>query len=268
LYVVGAPYGDPEDLTLRAARILSQVALVLAEDWAQAGRLLAAHGLDSARLVPLTAEAAGDRFLERLADSDLALLVSGRTLLPSAQGADLVSQALARGWPVVPVPGPSLPVTALVVSGLPADSFVDLGRLPTDPAARRALLTALAGQPRTLVALVSGDALPEALADLHATLGERPLALTTVPDRGPQQTWRGALSSALGLSEAWPSGGLCVLVIGGAAKGSARWTEEQLQAEVRALLGQGVQAREIGARLAPESGWPRREIYRLAVRMS
>jgi 16S rRNA (cytidine1402-2'-O)-methyltransferase len=259
LYVVGAPAGDPGDLSRRAQRILGQVVLVVAEDVGLAQRLLAHTNL-ATPVAPLR----GDLPLQALDTGDVALLLRGWEPGPSDPGRQLVCAAIEQGRSVVPVPGPALPFTALVISGLPADSFVYLGQLPERRADRRDLLSSLVSEPRTLVAVGSFDRLAADLADLYR-LGERPCAIVAASETGTEVVWRGPLGQALQRAGEYPSAGSYGLVIGGASGQRTRWDEERLLVEIRTLAAQGHAAKEIGRRLASESGWPRREIYRLAV---
>ena len=132
LYVVATPIGNLEDISLRALRILREVGLIAAEDTRRTRRLLNAYGIDT----PLTSyhehskKAKLDRLLDHLDREDLALVSEAGMPGLSDPGYKLVVTAVDRGIPVVPVPGPSAVITALVVSGLPTDKFVYIGFLP------------------------------------------------------------------------------------------------------------------------------------------
>ena len=259
LYVVGAPAGDSGDLGQRAQRILGQVVLVVSEEPGLTEQLLGYYNIAT----PL-ASLHGDFPLEALGTGDVALLIAGWNAGPSEPGREFVRAAIERGFSVVPVPGPALPFTALVVSGLPADSFVYLGQLPGHRADCRALLSSLVSEPRTLLVVVPPDHLAANLADL-AMLGERRCVLVTASEAGTEVVWRGTLGQSLPGAVEYPVADPSVIVIAGASEPVIRWDEERLLAEVRSLLTQGLLAKEIGRQLAIESGWPRREIYRLAV---
>ena len=287
LYVVGAPAGEPHDLTRRALRILREVTLVVADDeggrqfMSQAEPLMAHHGITT----PL-ATAEGEAPLAALEKGDVAYLCPGWLLgLPNA-GSRLVRAAIERGYPVVPVPGPALPITALVISGLPADSFVYLGNLPRHGPARHDLLASVAGERRSLVVVEQPDRLIPVLTDLQAALGDRPAVIVAASgelesasgiesplERGDGVIWRGSLGQVPeGYANMQDHPYPVVLVLGGArdqgirsSSTPDRWDKDRLRAEIGACLEQGLGAREIGRLLAGESGWPRREIYRLAV---
>lgn len=261
LYVVGAPPGDPDDITLRARRILAEVTLVGADDADQARRLLAHYD------VATPVAKVGDLW-EALDAGDAALLSQGWLPGPSDSSYQLICAAIERGFPVVPVPGPTLPVTALVISGLPADSFVYLGELPRDPSARRDLLALVAGERRSLVAIEWPDRLPGTLVDLVEALGDRSLAVVAASDTGIDVIWRGALGEAPAHLPSPPGQALCTLVVGVAREKADRWDCERLRAEIRACLERELGTKEISRQLAAESGWPRREVYRLAVELA
>ncbi len=295
LYIVGVPAGDPDDLTRRALRILREAHLVVADDMNAADRLMAHHEITT----PLAA-ARGDAPTVALATGDVAYLCPGGSLGLPRSGYELVRAAIEGDYPVVPIPGPALPVTALVLSGLPADSFVYLGGLPQQRATRLDLLASLTGERRTLVVAEQPERLQTVLADLQAILGDRPLVLMTASEEGtapewsPGVTrdasgvlWRGTLGEvpledlglrlepsvlpepgrASGVSQARSCAGV-VLVIGGAREQMTYWDETRLRAEIGASLAQGLGVRETSRHLAGESGWPRREVYRLAVDMA
>lgn len=262
LYVVAAPLTDLDDLTLRARRILTEVGCVATSDLAWARRWLDSLGVEA----PLVATQDHAAIWAALSSRDVALLC--QELLPAPTGADLalIRAAIDHGLPVAPLPGPALPITALVMSGLPADSFVFLGELPPQPPARRTLLASVAAERRTLVAVGLSEHLGLTLADFRELLGDRPLAIVSEDASG--QVWRGTVGQALEQARPGSPTERYVLVIGGAKGPATPWDEDRLRAEIAACLGQGLPAREIGRQLAAESGWPRRHIYRLALEQS
>lgn len=259
LYVVGMPAVRNQDLTLRAQRIVAEVGLVLAGEPDRAHALLAKAGIEASVAAPLDVQALG----VALAVGDVALLLDGCRLGLDDAGRQLVQAALEAGHPVVPVPGPALPLTALVISGLPADSFVYLGELPPAGAERREVLEMVAGEPRTLVLLEGGASLADSLVDLLAALGDRPLAVVTARDKEGGGVWRGQLAVAAEDGDVL-CGETCALVVGGATEAPAVWGEARLAAEIERRASEGRGAKEISQMLAPVSGWPRREIYRRA----
>jgi 16S rRNA (cytidine1402-2'-O)-methyltransferase len=263
LYIVGAPAGNPDDLTQRALRILEEVDLVAAVDTGDARQLLTRHAIAT----PLVA-AGRDVALEGLHRGDVALLAPGWSTGLSSTGHQVVCSALECGFAVVSVPGSCLPLTALVLSGLPADSFVYVGTLPLGTTARRDLLASVAAERRTLVVIESFQRLSSGVGELYAALGDRPLIVVAAFEEGVEVIWRGGLEEAASRPATLPAAGPCVLVVGGAPGQIDRWDEERLRAEIQERLAQAHGAKEISRHLAAESGWPRREVYRLTVELA
>jgi 16S rRNA (cytidine1402-2'-O)-methyltransferase len=180
LYVVGTPIGNLEDVTVRAIRTLREVDLIAAEDTRVTRILLAAHDIRT----PLTSfhEFSGPtkvrRLVERLAGADVALVSDAGTPGLSDPGFPLIRAAIEAGVPIVPIPGPSAILTALVVSGLPMHAFCFLGFLPRKAGERRRFLAGLAESTRTAVVFESPHRAAAALRDLAEVLGpDRPLAI-------------------------------------------------------------------------------------------
>lgn len=253
LYVVGVPASDPEDLTLRARRLLGEVRHVVVEEVEGVGALLAHHGIG----VPLVGLGSAGAAVALLEEGDVALAVPG---WPGQTGVRLVSAAAKGGHQVVAVPGPALPITALILSGLPADAFLYLGELPAEAAARRRWVSPATVAKNTLVALASPP-LADVLSDLHHQLGDRPLAI--VPASGLQSgaVWRGSLVEAVRQEGVWPPAERYALVLGGAEEVQGRWDEGRLAAEIEVRLARGQRSKEISQELEQDSGWSRRQVY-------
>jgi 16S rRNA (cytidine1402-2'-O)-methyltransferase len=265
LFVVGAPASHPDDLSLRAKRILGEASLVISEN--QSLQALLNHHEIAVSFVWLPSPVSANR-LESIIDSlkgaDVALLYTDLHAASTGPSGMVIRAAIERAFPVTPLPGPSLPLTALVVSGLPADSFVYLGQLPCTAMARTELLACIAAERRTLVALVSPEHVFETVSQMNRVLGDRPLAVIS-SDRRITGTWRGTMTGLLARQCSWPSEVQLVLVIGGCRMEDVRWDEERLWVGIESYMDQGMGATETSRQLAIESGWPRREIYRLVV---
>jgi 16S rRNA (cytidine1402-2'-O)-methyltransferase len=264
LYVVGVPAGDPDDITLRALRVLGEVGCVVAGDVVQAQRLLDRYELDT-RLAGLDD---GGALAPLLESSDLALLAEGWRSSPPPRALALIRLALKGRHPVVPVPGPSSPVTALVGSGLPANSCVYLGELPQQPEARHALLSSVRHERHTLLLLETPGNLPRLLTALLESVGDRRLVVAAASEQGTKALWRGTIGGALEQPPPTALHDRRVLVVQGARGRSARWDEVRLMGEVSALLDRGLGAKQVSQSLADKSGWPRRDVYRIAVEAS
>ena len=181
----------------------------------------------------------------------------------SDPGFELVRAAIERGFPVVPIPGPSAPVAALVVSGLPTDSFLYLGFLPRRASQRRRALAEAAEERRTLVVFEVPQRLRESLADIEAELGDRPMAACRELTKLHEEVWRGTVSQAREhFGEEEPRGEF-TLVIGGAPE--EPWDEARVRASFEELLEQGLSRSAAARRVAADSGWPRRDVYALGL---
>jgi len=198
LYVVGTPIGNLEDISLRALRVLREVGLIAAEDTRKIRRLLNAYDIHAT----LTSyhEHSGKAKLEQLLchleRDDVALVSEAGMPGLSDPGYDLVVTALDRGILVVPVPGPSAVITALVVSGLPTDQFVYVGFLPRRKGQRQRLLGSICDESRTIVAFESPHRLREALADIGEMLGDRRVSVCRELTKVHEEVFRGSLSQA------------------------------------------------------------------------
>jgi 16S rRNA (cytidine1402-2'-O)-methyltransferase len=199
LYVVATPIGNLEDISRRALRTLREVSLIAAEDTRLTKRLLVNYDIKT----PMTSYHEHNKLtklesiLESLGAGDVALVSSAGMPGMSDPGYELIVAAVQRGIPVVPVPGPSAVTTALVVSGLPTDSFTYLGFLPRRPGARRRLLEGLADGEKTLVVLESPHRLPAALNDMLLTLGDRRVAVCRELTKIHEEVFRGSIIQAI-----------------------------------------------------------------------
>jgi 16S rRNA (cytidine1402-2'-O)-methyltransferase len=268
LFLVPTPVGNLEDITLRALRVLREVPLIAAEDTRTTGRLLAHFEIKT----PLTSyhqhnEAAKlDIVLEALAGGDVALVSDAGTPGLSDPGYELISAAIDHGFSVVPLPGPSALLPALVASGLPTDSFTYLGFLPRKASARRAGIQAVSTLPHTLVFYEAPHRLIETLTDLLEVLGPRSAAVAREISKLYEEFWRGSLDTVLAhFREHEPRGEIVIVVAGYAPEEEAAWSEERVRAALHDRLAQG-EARSSAARaVATDSGWPRRDVYNLDV---
>lgn len=269
LHLVAVPIGNPDDITLRALRVLREVDVVAAEDTRHFATLARHHGL------PVRAVSYHDHnetgrareLLDRLrSGDDVALVSDAGTPLVSDPGYRLVREAIAAGINVTSVPGPSAVTAALAASGLPPHPFRFLGFLPRTAAARRAAWDAVAAEPATLVAFEAPHRLLAALRDARAALGDRPACVARNLTK-PHERWdRGTLSDLVGELEAEEEvRGEATVVIGGAA-GSTGSTEEA-EEDAAALLAAGAAARAVQDLLVRRHGLRRRDAYALVVRL-
>ena len=180
LYLVSTPIGNLEDITLRALRVLADVALIAAEDTRRTAGLLGHYGIHTTTTSfhEHNEVRKGPHLLRRLARGDsVALVADAGTPLLSDPGARLVRDALAAGIRVQAVPGPSAALTGLVMSGLGGSAFTVVGFPPARSKDRMRWLERLAVEPRPLVVFEAPHRIRAALADMATVLGDRDVAV-------------------------------------------------------------------------------------------
>lgn len=198
LYVIATPIGNLEDISLRALRLLQEVKLIAAEDTRTTRHLLNAHNIKT----PLTSyhehskRAKLDYLLNYLEKEDMALVSEAGTPGLSDPGYELIIAAIERGVSVVPIPGASAVISALVVSGLPTDQFLYLGFLPRRKGQRQRLLSSIVDEPRTIVAFETPHRLRKALSDVEEILGNRRLSVCRELTKVHEEIFRGRVSQA------------------------------------------------------------------------
>lgn len=176
LYVVATPIGNLEDITLRALRILKEVAAIACEDTRHTRKLLSHYQIQAPTLSYYKGkeqQRTGRIIAKLLLGFDIALVSDAGTPGISDPGAILINEARKNAIPVVPIPGPSSLTTALSAAGLPETTFTFLGFLPARKAQRRALLTELAGHSNHLVFFEAPHRLAASLLDCLEILGDR-----------------------------------------------------------------------------------------------
>jgi 16S rRNA (cytidine1402-2'-O)-methyltransferase len=265
LYLVATPIGNLEDISARALSILGRVPLIAAEDTRQTRKLLGHYGIctplisyhEHSKLSKL------DEIISALAQGDVALVSDAGTPALNDPGYELVSNALQAGHTVSPVPGPSAPIAALIASGLPTDAFLYLGYLPRKRNDRRRLIREIASLPYTLIFLETPHRLLDALNDLHVILGDRRIGVARELTKLHEEIFRGLISEALAHFNEQNPRGEFTIVIAGYTSAPQKWTKTQLRLAIKEQLSQDSNATTIATTLSIQSGWPRREVYRL-----
>jgi len=279
LYVVATPIGNLRDVTLRALEVLGTVPLVAAEDTRLTRRLFARHGL-ATRLVSYHARNAAARGPELVAHlrggADLALVTDAGTPLVSDPGGELVAAWAAEGGAVVPIPGPSAVLAALVASGIAGPRWAFEGFLPRSGRERRTRLARVADDPRTTVLFEAPGRVAATLEDLAAACGaDRPAAVCRELTKIHEEVRRGSLAdlAAAAADGTIMARGEVVIVVGddgarssprGSAAAGGGGADDALahaRAEVERLVADGIARGEAARRVAAASGIPRRRLY-------
>ena len=181
LYLVATPIGNLADITLRALETLAAADLVACEDTRVSRVLLERYGIRRRTTAyhEHNAAEAGPKLIAALeGGQSVALISDAGTPLVSDPGYRLVGEAIERGIRVVPIPGPSAPLAALTASGLPSDTFLFAGFLPSKAGQRQTRLEELLAVPATLIFFESPRRLAETLGAMAKVLGAaRPAAI-------------------------------------------------------------------------------------------
>lgn len=266
LFIVSTPIGHMGDFSFRAIETLRSVAVVLAEDTRHSRPLLQRHEIgtplesyhehNEARMTP--------RVLERLGrGEDVALISDAGTPLVSDPGARLVKSAIEAGIVVVPIPGASALLAALVAAGLDVTRFTFFGFLARKGRERQAALAEIGLLAHTAILYEApgrvADTLAE-LADLGA--GGRRAVVARELTKQFEEFRRGTVEElAAYYRDATPRGEIVIVIEAGAIRAP---TEEEARERAQALRAEGATAREITTRLVEELGVPRNLAYRLA----
>jgi 16S rRNA (cytidine1402-2'-O)-methyltransferase len=267
LYVVATPIGNLGDTTLRALATLAAADIVACEDTRVTSVLLRHFGITT-KLVAYHDHNAARQRPKLLAALDegksVALVSDAGTPLVSDPGYRLVVEASEAGHKVVPVPGPSAVLAALVASGLPTDSFMFAGFLPPKSVARKKRLAELAGFRTTLIFFESAQRIAASLADMAEVLdGDRAAAVARELTKAFETVRRASLkdlAAAFG-NEATPKGEI-VIVIG--PPGEQATTAADADMLLRELLEEN-SVSAAAAEAAAITGLPRRDLYRRAL---
>lgn len=262
LYVVATPIGNLRDITLRALDVLAGCDLVLAEDTRVTGKLLAAYEIS--KPMQRFDEHAAERMLPKVLDllaqgKRIALCSDAGTPLVSDPGYRLVIAAHGQGSAVIPLPGASAVLAALVLAGLPTDRFLFAGFLPHKGGPRETALSEVRDAPGSLVFFEGPSRLRASLASMAKVLGDRPAAVTRELTKIHETCVRGTLSQLAADPALETVKGEIVIVVGPplpAAKAEAE-SADALLAEALTRLSPGEAATEVAKAL----GLPRKAVY-------
>jgi len=275
LAVVATPLGDARDLSARAAETLRAADVIVAEDTRSAQRLLAEIGAGRKTILSCfdaNEAARAAEVAERLAaGASVALISEAGTPLVSDPGYRVVAAAIAAGARIVPIPGPSAVLAALVGAGLPTDRFLFLGFPPRKPGARRRLFESVRLLPYTLVLYESPLRAAATLADLAAVLGaSRRACLARELTKPHEELVRAPLAS---LADKYatdrPLGEVTLVVEGAPADAPAEeLSDPEIVERAQELIADGQSTGDAARTLASLTGRPRREIYNLISKSS
>jgi 16S rRNA (cytidine1402-2'-O)-methyltransferase len=277
LYIVATPIGNLEDITMRALRVLRECDLIACEDTRQTRKLLEHFGIatpavsyhehnEVARAAELVAK------IEE--GSSIALVSDAGTPLVSDPGYRLVRAAIDAGIPVIPIPGASAALSALSAAGLPSDAFRFCGFLPPKSSQRQRVLEEWKAETATLIFYESPHRILDALDDIAAVMGPRPVAIARELTKIHEEFLRGTAAEIRDTLAARPSvKGEFTLLVGKAPEKKASETQApadnseiqqtSLQDAVHAAVKEGLSRMDAIKRVARERGLGKRDVYRL-----
>jgi 16S rRNA (cytidine1402-2'-O)-methyltransferase len=266
LYLVSTPIGNLGDMTHRAVEVLSSAALIIAEDTRHSRRLLdhykistplkSYHEHNEAQETP--------KLVARLRAGDsIALISDAGTPLISDPGSRLVAAALEATLPVVPIPGASAVMAAIVGSGMPIERFTYVGFLPRKGRERNEVIAHIVGSQSTIVMFEAANRVGTTLDALaEAGAGERPAVVARELTKQFEEFKRGSVAELAGVYRDVDPKGEVVLVIAGAEKSTM--SEAELSDAARKLRASGNSPRDVMEHLMSGLGAPRNLAYKLA----
>ena len=267
LYIVATPIGNLSDITLRALKTLAGADFIACEDTRTTGKLLKHFGIKSKMIAyhEHNAQKAGPNIVSALEEGKTVALVSDAgTPLISDPGYKLVGSARDAGIRVIPIPGASSPMAAIVASGLQTDSFLFAGFLPSKSAARCNRLQELADLPSTVIYFESPNRLVESLDDMISVLGRnREAAICRELTKLHEEISTGSLAQLAEIYSQRKIRGEIVIVIG--------TPNSQTAIDIETLLGELLQTMSVSraaAEAASLTGKPKRDLYQRALKIS
>ncbi len=268
--MVATPIGHAGDITLHALEILKAVRVIACEDTRVSAKLMQIHGVRT----PLIAyhDHNADQMRPRLlADlhggAAIALISDAGTPLVSDPGYKLVRDAIAAGIRVHVAPGPSAPIAALILSGLPSDRFFFAGFLDAKQGGRRRDLALLAAIPASLIFFEAAPRLARSLGDMADLLGDRPAAVAREITKFYEEVRRGTLGElARHYAAAGPPKGEIVVVVAPPSEDQPAASQD-IDQMLRAALAHG-SVRDAADQVAASLRQPRRAIYARALALA
>jgi 16S rRNA (cytidine1402-2'-O)-methyltransferase len=275
LYLVATPIGNLEDMTFRAIRTLKEVQIIAAEDTRQTRKLLTHYDIQN-RLVSYhehNRDASGPELIRLLEEGQSIALVSDAGIPAiSDPGAELVSDAVARGIPVVPIPGANAALSALIISGLPTDRFLFVGFPPRDRKGLNKFLDGLESESGTLIMYESPHRIKKTLAVVAERWGERSMAIVRELTKRHEEAVRGTVKACLSHVEEYPPLGECCIVLEGLSDmkraadeegklGNSWWSSLTLEQHVNHYESLDIKHKEAMKAVAVDRAISRRDVY-------
>ena len=271
LYLVATPIGNLSDLSDRAYKVLSEVDFIAAEDTRNTGKLLSAMGISKSMVsyYEHNKKSSGEHILKRLSEGQsCALVTDAGTPAISDPGEDIVRDCIDAGIRVTSVPGAAAVIVALTLSGMNTRRFAFEGFLPVKGKERKAMLSELSFEKRTLVLYEAPHKLKNTLDDLLEYFGaQRRIALCRELTKLNEEVMRCTLSEAVEYYSKNDPRGEYVLVIEGTKADTVQafWQDMTVDAHIEYYISQGMKKMDAIKQVAKDRGVPKNEIYKQTI---
>lgn len=283
LYICSTPIGNLEDVSFRLKRILEEADIIAAEDTRTTAGLLARYSIPKKKLISYHDHSGRSRILGIL-DSlrqgcDVAVVSESGTPGIQDPGYSLVKECIEEGLPVTVIPGPNAAISALVLSGLPADSFLFTGFLPRPAAKRKKKLIELSALPCTIIFYESPNRIKKLLEEISETMGSRKAALAREITKVFEEVIRGNIPDILSKIKDRKIKGEIVLVVEGNTSGKGvhgrasspgdecDLNEEEVKKEIGRLMKQGMSKKDALKDLRFRYDMDRQKLYNISTKI-
>ena len=272
LYLCATPIGNLEDITLRCVRVLREADIIAAEDTRQAIKLLNHFQIRK----PLISyhehnkREKGKEIVELLkSGKNIALVSDAGMPAISDPGEELVRLCIDSGIEIIPLPGPSASLTALIVSGLSTRRFCFEGFLPSNKKERKERLKKLSAETRTIIVYEAPHRLLDTLGEIIEYLGDRRISVSREITKKFEETVRGEISSVIGIFKERAVKGEFVLIIEGMSEKELidielkKWDNISVEEHIAMYLQQGKDKKEAIKKVAEDRKLPKKEVYKI-----
>lgn len=272
LYLCATPIGNLEDITVRCIRVLGEVDIIAAEDTRQTIKLL--NHLEIHK--PLISYHEHNKFEKGV--QLVELLKSGKNIalvsdagMPaiSDPGEDLVKLCIDNDIDIIPLPGPTASLTALIVSGLSTVKFCFEGFLPSNKKERRERLQKLSTETRTIILYEAPHRLLDTLSEIREQLGERRISVSREITKKFEETIRADISRVINIFKERSIKGEYVLIIEGINEKELidielkKWDNISVEEHIIMYLQQGLDKKDAVKKVAEDRKLPKKEIYKI-----
>jgi len=273
LFVCGTPIGNLGDVSFRLLDTLKQADIVLAEDTRTIRKLLTRYDIKKNRIISYHQHSTAkklDSIIEELKVGKTAALVS-ESGMPSIQdpGYEIIGQCIKENIAITVIPGPNAATSALVLSGLPSDSFLFIGFLPKSGEKRNTKIAEISGLPYTLIFYESPKRIEKLLGELIKKLGDRRVALVREMTKIYEEAIRGNLSEVLEDIKARNSikGEIVLVVEGNQGELIAEYTEDEIKKQLMDLITQGISKKNAQKIIRSRYDIDRQKLYNISTKI-